>query len=136
MANIHLAGCIMQDGQDRILLLHRNTAKRTQWEIPGGKIGQGEDAQKTAVREIKEELGVDVAIQRELGSRSFEEDGYVMHYTWFKATITRGRPTIMEPQTHDEYRFFDVNVIETLAAALSPNAVNFFNELRAKRIVL
>lgn len=135
MTHIHLAGCILQDDQGRVLLLHRNTAKRTQWEIPGGKIDEGENAQKAAVREVKEELGVDVVVHRQLGSKSFEEDGYTMQYTWFSATVTGGSFKIMEPQTHDAFRFFDMQTLDELAA-LSPNAANFFEELRAQRIVL
>jgi len=42
MKTIHLADCIIQDKDGKILLLHRNTPKRTQWEIPGGKIKEGE----------------------------------------------------------------------------------------------
>jgi 8-oxo-dGTP diphosphatase len=136
MKNIHLAGCILQDDQGRILLLHRNTTKRTQWEIPGGKIDEGEDAQATAVREIEEELGVAVTITRHLGDRSFTEDDYTMEYTWFGAKITDGVPKVMEPQTHDECRYFSLDDMQKLASELSPNAANFLEEVVAKRVAL
>lgn len=62
MSHIALAGCIIKDTKKRILLIHRNTAKRTHWEIPGGKIEKGETAAAAASREIQEELGVEVNI--------------------------------------------------------------------------
>ncbi len=35
--NINLAGGILKDNKGRILLIHRNTLKLKQWELPGGK---------------------------------------------------------------------------------------------------
>src|SRR5688572_13711719 len=101
MSMLYLAGCIIQDRQGRILLLHRNTPKRVQWEIPGGKVDEGEDPAVAATREIKEELSVDVAIVRPLGDRHFVEDDFTMHYTWFSALITAGTPKVAEPVTFD-----------------------------------
>jgi mutator protein MutT len=136
MKTIHLAGCVIQDEQGRILLLHRNTPKRTQWEIPGGKIDQGEDAADTAVRELREELGVDVEVLRELDTKEFVEDTYTMKYTWFSAKILHGTPQVMEPDTHDQCRYFSVAEFRALAAELSPNAANFLIELQAGRLTL
>ena len=31
-----LAGCIIKDEDGRVLLMHRDDPRRTQWEIPGG----------------------------------------------------------------------------------------------------
>ena len=53
LMKIALAGCVIKDDQDRILLIHRNTPKRTQWEIPGGKIEEGEVAEATANVKLK-----------------------------------------------------------------------------------
>ena len=35
---MRLAGCVITDSDGNILLVHRSTPKRTQWEIPGGKL--------------------------------------------------------------------------------------------------
>ena len=136
MQYIHLAGCIIQNEKNEILLLHRNTAKRTQWEIPGGKIDEGEDAKATASREVREELGIDVQVERELGNRTFNEDEYTMTYTWFSATIKAGKPQVMEPETHDSCQFFSIEAMQKLSNELSPNAKNFLEELLTNRIAV
>ena len=55
---MQLAGCVIQNERKEILLLHRATAKRTEWELPGGKVVPHEAPRQTAVREVKEELGM------------------------------------------------------------------------------
>jgi 8-oxo-dGTP diphosphatase len=133
---LELAGCIIQEQPGQILLLHRNTPKRSQWEIPGGKLAPGEEAREAAVREVREELGIDVEIVEHLGVRQFQEDGYTMRYSWFLATILNGVPAVQEPQTHDEFRYFDADELAKISAGLSPNTVNFLDEVRAGRISL
>ncbi len=128
MAHIALAGCIIKNEQGKILLIHRNTAKRTQWEIPGGKIEAGEEPTKTAVREVKEELGIEVSIVQEVGNCTFEEDGNTLHYLWFEAHIAAGTPHIKEPHLHDKLGYFSLDELKAQEANLSPNAKAYIKE--------
>jgi 8-oxo-dGTP pyrophosphatase MutT (NUDIX family) len=93
---MELAGCVIFASGGKILLLHRNTPTRTQWELPGGKIKPGEAAPAAAIREAKEELGVDVEIVKPLGSAGFSETDRSMNYTWFHTEIISGSPAPME----------------------------------------
>lgn len=136
MKTINLSGCIILDDQKRMLLLHRNTPKRSQWEIPGGKIEIDETAAGAAQREVKEELGLDVFITREIGSKSFDEGEFTMGYSWFQADVIKGTPLVMEPETHDDWRYFSVTELNVIKTELSANTINFLAELRADRISL
>jgi ADP-ribose pyrophosphatase YjhB (NUDIX family) len=73
------------DDVGRILLVR----ERELWSYPGGRLEAGETAAEAAVREAREETGVEVAIGTPLCTRSWE-DGFVLHV--FAATIERGTP--------------------------------------------
>ena len=78
---ITLAGGVILDEKSRILLIHRNTEARKQWELPGGKVEPTEDAKSACIRELKEEIGVTVVPANLIGNIGFSEDRYEMHYT-------------------------------------------------------
>jgi mutator protein MutT len=127
---IKLAGCIIKDEQGTVLLLHRNNGKHKHWEIPGGKIDEGESAEAAAVREIKEELDVEVVVEGKFGEKEFTmEDGQQMHHTWFLAKITDGKPKVAEPQTFDDLRYFSVEEMAKIRDQLSHSAKNLLEAL-------
>lgn len=49
---------------DRILLIKRIKKSSTYWVLPCGGLEQGETNEEAAIRECKEELGVDVAVEK------------------------------------------------------------------------
>jgi len=55
---------------DQILMVLHKTAERTYWTLPGGGCEDGETIEQIAVREVKEETGLDVRIMKLL----FEEE--------------------------------------------------------------
>ena len=119
---LQLAGCVIEDAHGKILLLHRNTPERKQWETPGGKIEEGENPMSAAKREVKEELGIEVEITDEIGRKDFKEDDYEMGYVWFKAKIISGKPEPIE-EKHDKIQYFSWEELK-LMNELSPNTKN------------
>ena len=57
-------GCIFND-QGEVLLQRRGDSH--QWGFPGGAVESGETPEMTAVREAKEETGLDVSVGRLIG---------------------------------------------------------------------
>lgn len=135
MNKLILAGCVITDADGKILLMHRNTPKRTQWELPGGKIDEGESPEETAVREIKEELGVDVELGKLLGKKEFTEDDFINEYIWYSAKITHGTPVPVEDK-FDEVNYFSIAELEQMKKTLSSNMKNFLEALLTKEITL
>lgn len=123
MNNITLAGCVILDPKGRILLLHRNVHGRVQWETPGGKIEPGETPEAAAVRELKEELGVEAAIIRRLGKSEFKEDARGFEYTWFQAKVS-GKPEIKERNKFDALEYLSFEELRE-KEGLSMNLKNF-----------
>ena len=122
MKQLNLAGVVIFNKKGELLLLHRNSKGRCQWEVPGGKVEENEIPIDCAKREALEELGVKVEIQGELGSKEFEEDGYKMLYIWFKALILSGSPSPIEVK-HDKVQYFPLDELNE-KKDLSPNAKN------------
>jgi 8-oxo-dGTP diphosphatase len=58
-----VAACALIDPDGRVLLARRPEGKPLAglWEFPGGKVHQGETPEAALIRELKEELGIDVA---------------------------------------------------------------------------
>lgn len=101
------------------LLAARRTAPEQfagQWEFPGGKVEPDEDDVEALLREVREELGVEVQVGAELVGPG--EDGWPLNEqavmrVWL-AVITSGAPAAL--QDHDELRWVDLKDTEDLTA--------------------
>ncbi len=58
-----VAACALIDADGRVLLARRPEGKKMAglWEFPGGKLHPGETPEVALIRELKEELGIDVS---------------------------------------------------------------------------
>jgi len=58
-----VAACALVDADGRVLLAERPEGKAMAglWEFPGGKVEPGETPETSLIRELKEELGIDVS---------------------------------------------------------------------------
>jgi ADP-ribose pyrophosphatase YjhB (NUDIX family) len=134
MEPIELAGCIIVDDYDRILLLHRYTSQPGQWELPGGKVEEEELPESAAVRELAEELGVKVELLKQVGISNFEQNGGVYKYYWFSAKVAAGTPAIMEADKFDELDYFDYEDLASLS--LSLNMYELLDRILSGEVVL
>ena len=79
--NYRVAGIWIENGH---VLLHR-AVNESNWSLPGGRVAITEDSQSSLTREFREELGIDVQVDRmalvienffEYGGRDFHEIGF------------------------------------------------------------
>ena len=70
------AGVCVRDGRGRVLLVRR--ADSGNWTLPGGMQDIGESITQTAVREVREETGLQVEITGLIGI--YTDPGHVMAY--------------------------------------------------------
>lgn len=67
---------IVTDDEDRVLLIHKTD--NNLWALPGGGHEIGESIADTVIREVKEETGYDVEVERVTGL--YTNPGHVMEY--------------------------------------------------------
>ena len=72
-----VAACALVDNDGRVLLAQRPEGKSMAglWEFPGGKVEVGETPEATLIRELKEELDIDVT-EACLAPFTFASHGY------------------------------------------------------------
>ena len=86
------AAVVVLNVQREILLIR---GPRRGWEPPGGVVEQSESIELAAIREVKEETGIDIEIVKFCGIFQNVTVGVVN-------TMWLGRPIGGEPQTSDE----------------------------------
>ncbi|MBI4498479.1 MAG: NUDIX hydrolase [Chloroflexi bacterium] len=74
-----------------VLLTRRNhEPKMGQWSFPSGFVDAGEQVEEAAIREVREETGTEVRLDRLLGV--FSETGNPVIFIAYAATVIDGEP--------------------------------------------
>jgi ADP-ribose pyrophosphatase YjhB (NUDIX family) len=68
---------VVVDDQDRILLIRRTD--NDNWAVPGGGMDLGESISDAAIREVKEETGIDIEVTGVVGI--YTDPRHVIEYT-------------------------------------------------------
>lgn len=97
-----VAACALMDAGGRVLMAERPAGKELAglWEFPGGKVEAGERPEQALVRELREELGIDVA-PGDLTPFSFASHAYPSFHLLMPLYLCRswqGEVTAMEGQ--------------------------------------
>jgi 8-oxo-dGTP diphosphatase len=98
-----VAACALIDTDGRVLLARRPEGKKMAglWEFPGGKLNPGETPEAALIRELREELGIEVAGNC-LAAFAFASHGYATFHLLMPLYLCRrwrGTPQGREGQT-------------------------------------
>ncbi len=99
---VFISTVVLVNEHNEILIARRPSGKDLAgyWEIPGGKFEPGETAQAAAIREMKEELGIDIA-EADLSPFTFlsiEYDAFALVMLVYLTHTWQGAPTPLENQ--------------------------------------
>jgi len=72
---VEIAQAAIVQGGPQILLSRRRDLRG--WELPGGNLEPGESAEQALVREVREETGLEVAIEARIGT--YHRTGFLPH---------------------------------------------------------
>lgn len=86
--------------QNRILMAKRLPygSEAGKWEFPGGKVELGEDPRSCLERELKEELGITVAVDRVLDVVSEVNHEQHLVLIYFHCRVRNGEPAPLQCQ--------------------------------------
>ncbi|HVT64688.1 MAG TPA: NUDIX hydrolase [Mycobacteriales bacterium] len=118
------AGAVVRDPAGRLLLVQRgHPPAQGSWTLPGGRVEPGETPAEAAVREVREETGLDIEVGRLLATVPVL--GYLVHD--FAATVTGG--TLRPGDDADDARWFEVEELATVE--LSPGLLDALTAMGA-----
>jgi len=126
-------GAIIINNRNEVLLLKRSSISRTEpstWSRPGGQVEYGENAEEAVKREIKEELGIDIEVVRFLEMTQTIEDGKHWIALGFLARHVSGTPRNVEPDKHDEVKWFPLSMLPENLNSYTRNAINVYLKSR------
>ncbi len=93
-----IASAVIKNDEGKILAIRLNKEREEGVLVPpGGKLEEGETLRKTVIREVKEELGVDIKVTDLVGVTEEEYGNEYWVVVYYKAEILSGIPKIMEP---------------------------------------
>lgn len=107
-------GCgaaIFNDAGEVLLIQRLREPEAGAWGFPGGKIDFGERAEVAVVREIQEELGIQIELTGFHGISEIIDGGDGRHWVspTYTARIKSGEPKLMEPEKHGGWGWFDLS---------------------------
>ena len=89
------------------------------WEFPGGKIEPGEMPKEAVVREIMEELGVEIEVGELIDTVEYDYPQFHLSLTCFWCTIKSGELTLKEHEAAKWLAKDELYSVEWLPADLS-----------------
>ncbi len=103
---INVVAAIIKNCEGKILITQRNLKKSQGglWEFPGGKIEKGETREEAIIREIKEELTIEINVESYLGEKVFEYPEKSINLIALNCRVKSGNIYLTE---HEEARWVE-----------------------------
>jgi len=109
----HAVKAVITNEHGAILFLQRNGAARadgkSNWDLAGGLVEEGEGDEEALAREVEEELGVKAKIGRRLGEWTFfrPHDGQTVAVTNYEVTLPASDDGLTLSNEHTAAKFIE-----------------------------
>ena len=110
MTAIKVSMGIILDSEGKILIAQRNLQKNLggMWEFPGGKQEVGESPEDALIRELKEELSIDVEVLQSFSPYDYRDESIEVSFYPIQCKIVGGKIVNNE---HEEVKFISIDEI-------------------------
>lgn len=126
MKEIKVVAAIIQK-ENKILATKRGYCEFiNMWEFPGGKIESGETKEQALVREIKEELNIEISVDKFAIDIEYQYPNFYLFMSCFMCSIKEGSIELLE---HNDGKWItkeELNTLNWLPADI--DAVNYLKE--------
>lgn len=126
MKEIKVVAAIIQK-ENKILATKRGYGEFiNMWEFPGGKIEPGETKEEALIREIKEELNIEISVDKFALDIEYQYPNFYLFMSCFMCSIKEGSIELLE---HNDGKWItkeDLNTLNWLPADI--DAVNYLKE--------
>lgn len=126
MKEIKVVAAIVQK-ENKILATKRGYGEFiNMWEFPGGKIEPGETKKQALVREIKEELNIEISVDNFALDIEYQYPNFYLFMSCFMCSIKEGSIELLE---HNDGKWItkeELNTLNWLPADI--DAVNYLKE--------
>ena len=116
MTAIKVSMGIILDSEGKILIAQRNLQKNFggMWEFPGGKQEANESPEDALIRELKEELSIDVEVLRSFPPYDFRDESIEVSFYPIQCKIIGG---MIVNHEHEEVKFISLEEIDNFEFA-------------------
>ena len=105
-----VAAIIIRDG--KLFATQRGYGEwKDWWEFPGGKIELGESPEEALLREIHEELAIDIAIDSHLTTVDYDYPDFHLTMHCYLCTIISGELSLLE---HEDARWLTTDELDSV----------------------
>ena len=126
MKEIKVVAAIIQK-ENKILATKRGYGEFiNMWEFPGGKIESGETKEQALVREIKEELNIEISVDKFAIDIEYQYPNFYLFMSCFMCSLKEGSIELLE---HNDGKWItkeELNTLNWLPADI--DAVNYLKE--------
>ena len=118
LKTIHVAAAVIRDG-DKVFATQRGYGSyKDWWEFPGGKTEQGETSKEALIREIREELNTEIAVDGFLTTVEYDYPEFHLSMDCFRCHIKEGKLTLLEHEAAKWLPLNDLRQVNWLPADL------------------
>ncbi len=128
---IDVVAAIIRNEKNQILIAQRNLKKSQGglWEFPGGKIEYGETQEQAIIREIKEELNMNIKYDSYFDEKIFEYPDKTIRLIALNCKMVDEKYQVLE---HEKIEWISIREFDNYSFA--PADIYFVNKLKKEHI--